>query len=145
MGAEVGATTSVFPYTQAMKKYLEMTNRKEIANGAEEAFAKGYLTADPKAEYDQVIEINLSELEPHINGPFTPGIKSFYFLNNLLTFFSYIHQKTPQRRSQNSKTSSKKKDGKTKSKSVSLGLAQTLHTKTCPKSSLSLIKLNRKG
>lgn len=72
MGAEIGATTSIFPYTKSMGEYLRATNRSDIAS-ASEAFAEN-LRADPKAEYDQVIEINLSELEPHINGPFTPDL-----------------------------------------------------------------------
>lgn len=76
MGAEIGATTSVFAYDSKMKTYLEGTDRKEIAAEADKV-AK-YLRADdevyqsPEKYFDQVIEINLSELEPHINGPFTP-------------------------------------------------------------------------
>ena len=74
MGAEVGATTSVFPFTSAMERYLRATKRSEIADAAIFANAKGYLTADKRCEYDQVITVNLSELEPHINGPFSPDI-----------------------------------------------------------------------
>ncbi|EAA30551.1 aconitate hydratase [Neurospora crassa] len=72
MGAEIGATTSVFPYDKAMFDYLVATKRSDIAE-----FAKTYqkeLQADEGAEYDQHIEINLNELEPHINGPFTPDL-----------------------------------------------------------------------
>lgn len=76
MGAEVGATTSVFPYDARMANYLAATDRKNVANMAD-AIAE-YLTADPEVlenpqdYYDRIIEIDLSELEPHINGPFTP-------------------------------------------------------------------------
>ncbi|KAK7745997.1 Aconitate hydratase mitochondrial [Cytospora paraplurivora] len=72
MGAEIGATTSVFPFNQRMYDYLAATKRKDIGD-----FAKSYakdLREDEGAEYDQLIEINLSELEPHINGPFTPDL-----------------------------------------------------------------------
>jgi len=72
MGAEIGATTSLFPYNHRMAKYLEATKRGHIANYAN-AFRHN-LQADEGAEYDQHIEINLSELEPHINGPFTPDL-----------------------------------------------------------------------
>lgn len=76
MGAEVGATTSIFPYDAEMEKYLCATGRKEVA-----AMASGnvlYLKADaeveanPEVYYDRVIDIDLSTLEPYINGPFTP-------------------------------------------------------------------------
>ncbi len=76
MGAEIGATTSTFGYDASMKRYLEATGRADVAALAEEV--KEHLTADPEvyAEpekyFDQLIEINLSELEPHLNGPFTP-------------------------------------------------------------------------
>ncbi|MCK5730896.1 MAG: aconitate hydratase, partial [Draconibacterium sp.] len=76
MGAEVGATTSMFAYDQSIERYLIATGRKEVAELANEV--KQHLTADPEVYenpelyYDEVIEINLSELEPHINGPFTP-------------------------------------------------------------------------
>ena len=72
MGAEIGATTSVFPFNKSMHNYLNATKRNDIGN-----FAKTYaagLREDEGAEYDQLIEINLSELEPHINGPFTPDL-----------------------------------------------------------------------
>jgi len=76
MGAEIGATTSVFAYDKKMKAYLESTERADIAAEADKVAQ--YLRADeevyanPAAFFDQLIEINLSELEPHINGPFTP-------------------------------------------------------------------------
>ncbi|KAJ6519567.1 aconitase family-domain-containing protein [Mycena sanguinolenta] len=74
MGAEVGATTSTFPYTPNMRAYLNATGRAPVARAADQAATQGFLSADEGAEYDQVIEINLSELEPHINGPFTPDL-----------------------------------------------------------------------
>ncbi|KAL0575035.1 aconitate hydratase [Marasmius crinis-equi] len=74
MGAEVGATTSTFPYTSNMQAYLHATGRGPVARAADEAAAKGFLSADEGAEYDEVIEINLSELEPTVNGPFTPDL-----------------------------------------------------------------------
>jgi len=72
MGAEIGATTSMFPFNHRMVDYLKATKRSQIADYAQ-AFAHN-LKADEGAEYDQNIEINLSELEPHINGPFTPDL-----------------------------------------------------------------------
>ncbi|KAG7571528.1 hypothetical protein FFLO_00544 [Filobasidium floriforme] len=72
MGAEIGATTSVFPYNHRMGAYLDATNRSHVAKYANEF--KHNLQADKGAEYDQVINVNLSELEPHINGPFTPDL-----------------------------------------------------------------------
>ncbi len=78
MGAEIGATTSLFGYDKKMFDYLVATNRKEVAELAQELFL--YLAGDedvyrnPEKYFDQVIEINLSELEPHINGPFTPDL-----------------------------------------------------------------------
>eukprot|EP01100_Stratorugosa_tubuloviscum_P000036 TRINITY_DN100_c2_g1_i1.p1 TRINITY_DN100_c2_g1~~TRINITY_DN100_c2_g1_i1.p1 ORF type:complete len:788 (-),score=442.52 TRINITY_DN100_c2_g1_i1:104-2434(-) len=72
MGAEVGATTSVFPFNERMANYLISTGRSDIANEASQF--NDLLKADNEAVYDQVIEINLSELEPHINGPFTPDL-----------------------------------------------------------------------
>lgn len=74
MGAEMGATTSVFPYTDAMRRYLIATRRQSQAKEADMAQAAGYLSADKGAEYDQVIEVDLSALEPHINGPFSPDV-----------------------------------------------------------------------
>lgn len=76
MGAEVGATTSIFPFDEKSAAYLEGTGRKEVADEARKIIE--YLQPDPETGanpenyYDRVIEINLSELEPHINGPFTP-------------------------------------------------------------------------
>jgi aconitate hydratase len=76
MGAEIGATTSVFAYGDKMREYLEATERADIAMEAEKI--RKHLRPDeevlnnPEKYYDQLIEINLSELEPHINGPFTP-------------------------------------------------------------------------
>lgn len=76
MGAEIGATTSTFGYDKSMADYLIGTDRKEVAMLAEEV--KEHLTGDaevyasPEKYFDQLIEINLSELEPHVNGPFTP-------------------------------------------------------------------------
>jgi aconitase A len=72
MGAEIGATTSIFPYNSRMGAYLRATKRADIARVAD-SFAPN-LKADDGAEYDQVLEINLSTLEPHINGPFTPDL-----------------------------------------------------------------------
>jgi aconitate hydratase len=72
MGAEIGATTSMFPYNKRMHDYLVATGRGGIAALAD-AFQEN-LRADAGAEYDQLIEINLNELEPHVNGPFTPDL-----------------------------------------------------------------------
>ncbi|KAG6884662.1 hypothetical protein C0993_009186 [Termitomyces sp. T159_Od127] len=72
MGAEIGATTSLFPWNKRMGDYLNATKRPEIAKYAESF--KHNLAADQGAEYDRFLEINLSELEPHINGPFTPDL-----------------------------------------------------------------------
>ncbi|KAG1943686.1 aconitate hydratase, mitochondrial [Pimephales promelas] len=72
MGAEIGATTSVFPYNHRMRTYLEKTGRGEIAALSNEN--QDLLVPDSGCQYDQVIEINLSELKPHINGPFTPDL-----------------------------------------------------------------------
>ncbi|MDX1828017.1 MAG: aconitate hydratase [Lutibacter sp.] len=78
MGAEIGATTSTFGYDEAMERYLRATGRNEVADEANKI--AGYLTgddevyADPEKYFDQVIEINLSELKPHLNGPFTPDL-----------------------------------------------------------------------
>jgi aconitate hydratase len=70
MGAETGATTSVFPHTEAMDRYLAATSRSQLAEAANGW--KHNLQADEGAEYDQVIHINLSELEAFVNGPLTP-------------------------------------------------------------------------
>ncbi|KAK2074302.1 hypothetical protein P8C59_008519 [Phyllachora maydis] len=90
MGAEVGATTSIFPYTQASGRYLEATGREQA--GRDAALLQTFsgtgtgtgtglspdhifrFRPDEGAEYDDVIEVDLSELEPHINGPFTPDL-----------------------------------------------------------------------
>jgi aconitate hydratase len=72
MGAEIGATTSLFPFNDRMYDYLNATKRRAIGDFAREYTAE--LHEDEGAEYDQLIEINLSELEPHINGPFTPDL-----------------------------------------------------------------------
>ena len=72
MGAEIGATTSLFPYNNRMYDYLAATKRKHVGE-----FSHAYATElreDEGAEYDELIEINLAELEPHINGPFTPDL-----------------------------------------------------------------------
>jgi aconitate hydratase len=78
MGAEIGATTSTFGYDESMERYLRATGRADVADLANTI--KQHLTADaecyanPEQYFDQVIELNLSELEPHINGPFTPDL-----------------------------------------------------------------------
>lgn len=76
MGAEVGATTSLFPYDERMAVYLKATGREEVAvmadSVAADLRADDEVMARPEDFYDRVIEINLSELEPYINGPFTP-------------------------------------------------------------------------
>jgi len=78
MGAEIGATTSTFGYDDSMSRYLKATGRADVAALADSV--KEHLTADaevyanPSNYFDQVIEINLSELEPHVNGPFTPDL-----------------------------------------------------------------------
>ncbi|CAM1302917.1 ACO2 (predicted), partial [Pycnogonum litorale] len=73
MGAEIGATTSIFPYNSRMGDYLKSTGRGEIAESAEN-YKEKLLCADGDAHYDQILEINLSTLEPHVNGPFTPDL-----------------------------------------------------------------------
>lgn len=78
MGAEIGATTSTFGYDDSMSRYLSATGRADVAEMADKI--KAHLTGDPEVYanpekyFDQVIEINLSELEPHLNGPFTPDL-----------------------------------------------------------------------
>ncbi|MEM8509058.1 MAG: aconitate hydratase [Bacteroidota bacterium] len=78
MGAEVGATTSTFGYDESMDRYLRATNREDVADAA--LAVKAYLTADPEVYedpehyFDQLIEIDLDALEPHLNGPFTPDL-----------------------------------------------------------------------
>jgi aconitate hydratase len=76
MGAEIGATTSTFGYDESMERYLRATSRADVADAANAV--KEHLTADPEVHaspekyFDQVIEIDLNTLEPHLNGPFTP-------------------------------------------------------------------------
>ncbi|KAJ8661497.1 aconitate hydratase, mitochondrial [Lichtheimia ornata] len=72
MGAEIGATTSMFPFNKRMGDYLRATNRADIAKYAEQF--QHNLRADEGAQYDELIEIDLNTLEPHINGPFTPDL-----------------------------------------------------------------------
>ncbi|MES2431913.1 MAG: aconitate hydratase [Bacteroidota bacterium] len=78
MGAEIGATTSTFGYDESMSRYLKATGREAIATAADAI--KQHLTGDPEVYanpeqyFDQVIEIDLSTLEPHLNGPFTPDL-----------------------------------------------------------------------
>jgi aconitate hydratase len=78
MGAEIGATTSTFGYDESMERYLRATGRAEVADAANAI--KHHLTADaevyanPETYFDQIIEINLDTLEPHLNGPFTPDL-----------------------------------------------------------------------
>lgn len=78
MGAEIGATTSIFGYDEKMAAYLRGTGREAVADLADQIAS--YLTADPEVYqypekyFDQIIEIDLSTLEPHINGPFTPDL-----------------------------------------------------------------------
>jgi len=78
MGAEIGATTSTFGYDESMERYLRATDRNDVADAANKV--KEYLTGDPEVYanpeqyFDQVIEINLDELAPHLNGPFSPDI-----------------------------------------------------------------------
>jgi aconitate hydratase len=76
MGAEIGATTSVFPFDERMAAYLRITDRADVAalaeSNADVLCTDKDVLKDPDKYYDQVIEINLSELEPHLNGPFTP-------------------------------------------------------------------------
>ena len=80
MGAEIGATTSTFGYDDSMSRYLRSTNRADVADAADKVAS--YLTGDaevyanPEQYFDQVIEINLSELEPHLNGPYTPDLST---------------------------------------------------------------------
>ncbi|HET8809379.1 MAG TPA: aconitate hydratase, partial [Flavobacteriaceae bacterium] len=78
MGAEIGATTSTFGYDDSMERFLRATNRDDVADAANEV--REHLTGDaevyqnPEHYFDEVIEINLSELRPHLNGPFTPDL-----------------------------------------------------------------------
>lgn len=78
MGAEIGATTSTFGYDESMERYLRATDRAEVADAANAI--KEHLTGDPEVYenpekyFDQIIEIDLNELKPHLNGPFTPDL-----------------------------------------------------------------------
>ena len=78
MGAEIGATTSTFGYDDSMRRYLAATGRQDVVDAADEIAE--HLTGDaevyanPELYFDQVIEINLDELTPHLNGPFTPDL-----------------------------------------------------------------------
>ncbi len=78
MGAEVGATTSTFGYDDSMERYLRATDRDDVADAAnavrEHLTADAEVYASPENYFDEVIEINLSELRPHLNGPFTPDL-----------------------------------------------------------------------
>ncbi|KAJ3337062.1 aconitate hydratase [Gonapodya sp. JEL0774] len=76
MGAEVGATTSLFPYSDAMRRYLVATGRTHVAEAADAAAQAGLLAPDAGSEssYDDVVEVDLSKVEPHLNGPFTPDL-----------------------------------------------------------------------
>ncbi|NWF51011.1 MAG: aconitate hydratase [Ignavibacteriaceae bacterium] len=76
MGAEIGATTSVFPFDERMSSYLRITRRADVAALAEgladELCADKEVLQNPEKYFDQILEINLDQLEPHLNGPFTP-------------------------------------------------------------------------
>ena len=78
MGAEIGATTSTFGYDDSMERYLRATGRADVADAAnairEHLTGDAEVYADPSKYFDEVYEINLSELEPHLNGPFTPDL-----------------------------------------------------------------------
>ena len=78
MGAEIGATTSTFGYDDSMRRYLAATGRQEVVDAAdkiaEHLTGDAEVYAEPEKYFDQVIEINLSELTPHLNGPFTPDL-----------------------------------------------------------------------
>ena len=78
MGAEIGATNSLFPYDEKMSSYLNATGRGEIAAAADRMAANlcadEEVYADPEKYYDQVVEIDLDQLEPYVNGPFTPDL-----------------------------------------------------------------------
>ncbi len=92
MGAEVGATTSTFAFDESMADYLKATGRSDVAGMAQEiaSFLKAddEIYANPENYFDQVIEINLSELQPHINGPFTPDLAT-----SLSEFKTVAHEK----------------------------------------------------
>lgn len=78
MGAEIGATTSIFPYDDRMETYLKATEREDVAEAAaglkDELKADDEVLANPEKYYDQIVDIDLDTLEPHLNGPFTPDL-----------------------------------------------------------------------
>ncbi len=78
MGAEIGATCSIFAYDQRMSAYLHSTDRIDIAEMADNIMEHlrpdAEVYANPAQYYDQIVEINLDELEPHVNGPYTPDL-----------------------------------------------------------------------
>ncbi len=78
MGAEIGATTSTFGYDDSMRRYLSATGRQDVVDAAdavsEHLIGDAEVYANPEQYFDQVIEINLDELTPHLNGPFTPDL-----------------------------------------------------------------------
>ena len=80
MGAEIGATTSTFGYDESMERYLRATDRADVADAANQIkdhlIADAEVYANPEQYFDQLIEINLSELEPSLNGPFTPDLNT---------------------------------------------------------------------
>ena len=97
MGAEIGATCSIFPYDERMETYLKYTNREDIAELANQN--KELLVADPEVErnpenfFDKVIEINLSTLEPHIVGPHTPDLaRTISNLSDDVKSHDYVNQ-----------------------------------------------------
>lgn len=97
MGAEVGATTSLFAYDESMDRYLRATGRPEVADAAKELSsslrADAEVEAAPEKYYDRVIEIDLSTLEPYINGPFTPDAA-----HTISEFGAWVREKgIPQR------------------------------------------------
>jgi len=87
MGAEIGATTSTFGYDESMERYLKATGRKEVAELANDI--KHHLTGDdevyenPEKYFDQVIEIDLNTLSPHLNGPFSPDLATLKIMTGL--------------------------------------------------------------
>lgn len=97
MGAEVGATTSLFAYDESMDRYLRATGRPEVADAAKQLSsslrADAEVETDPEKYYDRVIEIDLSTLEPYINGPFTPDAA-----HTISEFGAWVREKgIPQR------------------------------------------------
>ncbi|MGC8771785.1 MAG: aconitate hydratase [Brevinematia bacterium] len=88
MGAELGATSSIFPYDEKIANYLMKTEREEVVKLANELMSElksdAEVESNPESYYDKVIEINLSELKPHINGPFSPDIS--HTIENIVPF-----------------------------------------------------------